>query len=400
MTTPIDRRRFIQGLSAVAVASMLPAPAAAATLPVPTAAKLPRWRGFNLLEKFIARQQNTAFREADFAWMAEWGFNFVRLPMSYHCWSDPKNWRTIREPVMKEIDQAVAFGQQYGIHVCLNFHRAPGYSVDRSQKEPFNLWTDEAALEACVYHWRHFAARYMPLPNAALSFDLINEPGMKNEQDLLDDAAYFRVAKALVEGIRAESPDRLIIADGLNWGRIPVPALAGLGIAQSTRGYEPMSVSHWKADWVKGSDQWARPTWPLPATPQRIAGDRDQLARFRQVFKDNPIVQRFAADEALTQDWNRARIGRQLIKPWRELEAMGVGVHVGEFGAHNFTPHDVALAWLRDLTASWQEVGWGWALWNLRGSFGVLDSERSDVKYESFRGHQLDRTMLELLREA
>lgn len=223
---------------------------------------------------------------------------------------------------------------------------------------------------------------------------------MKNEQDLLDDAAYFRVAKALVAGIRAESPGRLIIADGLNWGRIPVPALAELGIAQSTRGYDPMPVSHWQAEWVEGSDQWARPTWPLPATPARIVSDQQQLARFRQAFKDNPIVQHFVADESLTQDWNRVRVERQLIRPWKDLEALGVGVHVGEFGAHNHTPHEVVLGWLRDLTGCWREAGWGWALWNLRGSFGVLDSQRTDIEYEGFRGHQLDRAMLELLRNS
>ena len=44
------------------------------------------------------------------------------------------------------------------------------------------------------------------------------------------------------------------------------------------------------------------------------------------------------------------------------------------------------------------EAGWGWALWNLRGSFGVVDSGRADVRYEPFRGRQLDRRMLELLR--
>ena len=75
-----------------------------------------------------------------------------------------------------------------------------------------------------------------------------------------------------------------------------------------------------------------------------------------------------------------------------------IGVHVGEFGVYNQTPHEVTLAWMRDILASWKTAGWGWALWILRGSHGILDSERSDVEYESFRGHKLDRTMLELLR--
>ena len=32
------------------------------------------------------------------------------------------------------------------------------------------------------------------------------------------------------------------------------------------------------------------------------------------------------------------------------------------------------------------------------GSFGPLDSGRKDVAYEDFRGHKLDRAMIELLR--
>ena len=45
-----------------------------------------------------------------------------------------------------------------------------------------------------------------------------------------------------------------------------------------------------------------------------------------------------------------------------------------------------------------KERDWGWALWNLRGTFGPLDSGRSDVEYEDMNGHKLDRKMLELLK--
>ncbi len=37
---------------------------------------------------------------------------------------------------------------------------------------------------------------------------------------------------------------------------------------------------------------------------------------------------------------------------------------------------------------------------NLRGDFGVLDSNRADVPYEEHKGHKLDRRMLELLRSS
>jgi aryl-phospho-beta-D-glucosidase BglC (GH1 family) len=59
--------------------------------------------------------------------------------------------------------------------------------------------------------------------------------------------------------------------------------------------------------------------------------------------------------------------------------------------------NDVCLAWMSDLLSLWKEAGWGWSMWNLRGPFGVLDSDRSDVTYEERGGHRVDRKMLELL---
>jgi endoglucanase len=79
-----------------------------------------------------------------------------------------------------------------------------------------------------------------------------------------------------------------------------------------------------------------------------------------------------------------------------KLPDLQAGVHVGEWGAFNETPHKVALAWMRDCLDPWKKAGW--ALWNLDGSFGVLDSGRADVNSENFRGRKLDREMLELLR--
>jgi endoglucanase len=188
-----------------------------------------------------------------------------------------------------------------------------------------------------------------------------------NEPPDISEESYVRVVKALVAAIRAEDPQRLIIADGLKWGREPVHGLVDLNIGQSTRGYDPMQISHYKANWVNGSDKWAEPTWPLKETAKST--------------------------------WDKERLRRERIKPWKDLQARGVGVHVGEWGPFNCTPHKTALAWMRDQLELWKEAGWGWAMWNLRGAFGPLDSGRTDVEYEDFRGHKLDREMLSLIQE-
>ncbi|UCE06800.1 MAG: glycoside hydrolase, partial [bacterium] len=145
--------------------------------------------------------------------------------------------------------------------------------------------------------------------------------------------------------------------------------IVDLGLVQSTRGYDPMSVSHYTATWVPKDayETFEKPTWPLK-------GDDGKL-------------------------WDKAALKVKLIDTWKPLMDMGVPVHVGEWGCYNKTPHDVVLSWMRDLLSLWKEVGWGYAMWNLKGDFGVLDSKREDVKYENYKDHKLDRKMLELLKE-
>lgn len=353
----MKRRDFLYATIAAAGAAALPGAAAQRDDGI-RASKLPRWRGFNLLEKFVAEVKQP-YVERDFAWIRDWGFDFVRLPLDYRCWSRQDDWSRLDEAELKQVDDAVALGEKYGVHVNIAFHRAPGYCVNKNPPELVSLWDNEAAQAAFANHWRAFAKRYVGIPNARVSFNLVNEP------DIIAEDKYVRVALRAIEAIREEDPKRLIISDGRQWARVPIPSLVAHGIAQSTRGYDPMRISHYKAGWVQGADKWETPTWPLPSE---------------------------------SGDWNKDRLRRVYIDPWKAIEAKGVGVHVGEWGAFNQTPHDVTLAWMSDFLALWKEAGWGWAMWNLRGSMGIVDSQRADMQYEEFEGHKLDRAMLDLMR--
>ncbi|MBN2451970.1 MAG: cellulase family glycosylhydrolase [Lentisphaeria bacterium] len=465
---------------------------------------LPRWRGFNLLEKF-QQSGNRPFLEEDFRLISALGFNFVRLPMDYRTWIVDGDWNRFDERVLKEIDQAVAWGGQYGIHVCLNFHRAPGYTVAKPP-EATDLWTDGETQRICARHWAAFARRYKGIPSERLSFNLMNEPSR------IDGETYLRVARILVEAIRAEDPERLVVADGLNWATKPCLELRELGIAQATRGYTPFHLTHYKATWVGNTDWMPSPAWPRPLAygvvygaskpelqaPLVIEGPFPKASVLRlhvavvssralllvradgrevfrhdfvcgpgegewkeAVFKEEwdlyqnlydrdytaeiPAGTRTLTVEMTEGDWlqirsigvtlagepervleasvewgrkptplrfdpgnrenafsteqaeNREWLWQTAVEPWRAAQEAGIGVMVGEWGCFNKTPHSVVLAWAEDCLRNWQRAGWGWAMWNFRGSFGVLDSGRPDVEYEDFEGHKLDRELLELL---
>jgi hypothetical protein len=221
--------------------------------------KLPRWRGFNLLEKFNCSRERKPYLEEDFRLIAKLGFDFVRLPMDYRCWTAAGHWERFDEAALRDIDQAVAWGGRYGLHILLDFHRAPGYTVAKPS-EAKSLWTDAQAQRVCAQHWAMFARRYKGIPNERLSFNLLNEPPQ------IEPKVYTEVIRRLASAIRAEDPNRLIIADGLSWGTVPVPQLRALHVAEATRGYAPMQLSHYQAKWT-GGERFPLPSWPLTVPP-------------------------------------------------------------------------------------------------------------------------------------
>jgi hypothetical protein len=491
----------------IAIASILLAGSlTAGSLPEASASKLPRWRGFNLLEKFYFSGKHQPFLEEDFRMISEFGFNFVRLPIDYRGYIADGNWEKFHKTPLAQIDQAIAWGKQYGIHVCLNLHRAPGWTVAQPP-EAKDLWTDPEAQRVAALHWGMFARRYKGVPSSQLSFNLFNEPSLK------DGAAYATVVRKMLDAIREQDAERLVLCDGLSWGGKPATELIPLGVGQMTRGYTPFPLTHFGASWVGDNSRWRTPRWPEMAGtngallsphkgaeahhPLVIEGDLTANSTLRitlaTVSSKATLSVRDATGEIHRQEWiagpdkgpwakseldptwniwraqgavdvgihlprdtprielrtvdgdwlevgaigitradggnevsvilenhwdakpqpliyqpERSALGivhdkewlrRETITPWQDFQSKGGAVMVGEWGAFHKTPHEVTLHWAADCLANWKDANWGWALWNFRGPFGILDSERDDVRYEDHQGHKLDRRFLELLQK-
>jgi endoglucanase len=378
----MQRRKFIRNSTAIALGLSLTEKAALAA-PRPAANSLPKWRGFNLLDFYSPSGKPTSkpTTAEHFKWMRDWGFNFIRIPIPYPYYLNFDRSRDIlpeevyhTDPQkLEEIDHLVTLAQQYGMHVSLNLHRAPGYCINAGFHEPYNLWKDQAALDAFCFHWNMWAHRYKEMGKDKISFDLLNEPTMREDMNdqhspssPLPGELYRKVAAAAVAAIRKENPDRLIIADGNAGGSLVTPELRDLGIAQSCRGYYPHAISHYKAPWAnKDPEHQPVPVWPGQVGDQYLS--RAMLEKFYQ--------------------------------PWLDLMKQGVGVHCGECGSWKKTPHEVFIAWFSDVLDILSTAGIGFATWNYIGDFGILDSGREDVAYEDWYGHKLDRKMLELLQK-
>jgi aryl-phospho-beta-D-glucosidase BglC (GH1 family) len=382
----INRRVFIKNTAITAAAVTLTGNAAIGSLKSgPAKNLLPRWKGFNLLDYFSPSpgRNPEANRTTgdDLRWMADWGFDFVRLPMAYPRYLDFDRSRQITNDdfykintqVVDEIEKLVTLAHQHGLHVSLNLHRAPGYCINAGFNEPFNLWKDKEAQDAFNFHWGMWAQRFKNISREKISFDLLNEPAFREDMNdqfskssALPGELYRKVAKGAADTIRAANPNRLIIADGNHGGSDVIPELIDLNIGQSCRGYFPHYISHYQAPWVwKDPSQAPAPVWPGTMDGKNFG--RETLEEF--------------------------------YRPWIELLSKGVGVHCGECGCWKKTPHDIFLAWFGDVIDILTKNGIGYALWNFRGDFGILDSGRQDVDYTDWYGHKLDSKLLDLLKK-
>lgn len=97
---------------------------------------------------------------------------------------------------------------------------------------------------------------------------------------------------------------------------------------------------------------------------------------------------------------NKDYLFEEAYKEWTLFEKKTqIPVVACEFGVYNKTSHDIAQRVIEDHLSLMKENDFGYAFWNLSGKFGVFDSDRKDVEYENYEGHQLDRDLLELLKK-
>jgi endoglucanase len=381
---PMNRRNFIKttlvSAAAVEITGLSSITYAQAASSAGNA--LPRWRGFNLTD-FNSPNPSSSRRgttDEDLKWMIDWGFDFVRLPMAYPRYVEfdrsqhitPADIYKINEPEVDLIEGFVRKAQEQGLHVSLNLHRAPGYCINAGFYEPYDLWKSKEAQDAFFFHWGMWAKRFKNVPASKISFDLLNEPCMRSDMNdqharnsPISGELYRAVAKGASDAIHAANPGHLVIADGNNVGNQVTPELKDLNIAQSCRGYFPGYISHYKAPWANKDPEKC----PTPLWPGEMNGEQFGKSRLESYYQS-----------------------------WIKLAKSGVGVHCGECGCWNKTPHAVFLAWFQDVLDILTSNKIGYALWNFRGDFGVLDSRREDVDYQDWHGHKLDAKLLALLK--
>lgn len=326
--------------------------------------------GFNVLWMFTTDNRDDvsvkdiAINEKELDFMCQMGCNFVRIPMDYRFWIKDFKYYEPDEKVVKKVEECVKAVTSRKMHCSLNIHRAPGYCINGNELEKHNLWLESEAQDAFKAQWVMFANLLDSVPAELLSFDLLNEPANIGQYGLTREN-HAAIMRSVANAIRNVTPERPITLDGLGGGNIAMPELVDLDVTMSTRGYQPMTLTHYEASWCPDTKGTPYPVWPNEKYDGKI--------------------------------WNKQTL-REHYAPWKVLADNGCRVHVGEFGVYNHIDNKIALAWLEDLLDVYNELGFGYSLWNFDGDFGIIGHNRPGTRLEKIGGYDVDIDMYEIYK--
>ena len=285
---------------------------------------------------------DTFITEPDFAQIARWGFDHVRIPIDYNVIQNADG--SMKEEGLRRIDGALALCDKYGLHAVLDLHKTQGFSFDKGENEA-GFFESEAYQEKFYAVWECFARRWGDRADR-LMFELLNEVTF---QEYLP--AWKRISRECVGRIRAYAPEVTVLLGSYNWNSAKtLPELDAPydgHVIYNFHFYEPIFFTHQGAYWM--------------------ADTMDLSLRYRY------------EDSGVSRDWFEDFLRPALEKAERE----GTELYCGEYGVIDVVPPEEALKWFRDLHAVFERHGIARSLWSYKEmDFGLQDQRMDGVREE------------------
>jgi hypothetical protein len=217
---------------------------------VPLRRKLTERFGEEARDELLDIFQRAWLGEGDIEWLAEQGFNLVRVPMTYRNLTrgpevDKPTKLVWNESAFQRLNDLLDWCETHSVYAVLDIQEAPG--AQNSYAEAAELYTDPAMQELTVQLWQELSRRYRDRDIVA-AYSLLAEPfGAPDVQ--ARDTVYDMIVRA----IRLLGDDHLlVIHDGFfGMDTLPNPLEMGWeGVIYSTHFFEFSAVSFDKWDFL------------------------------------------------------------------------------------------------------------------------------------------------------
>jgi endoglucanase len=363
MKLPLGFSRLCLGLVALfstlgPVLAAGPAPANPSGFVIRRGTNLSHW----LSQDFGWQPRSQWITEKDFQFIAEAGFDHIRLPID-----EKEMWKEDGAQNQAAFDlmlQAIGWARAHNLRVIVDLHTVRTHHFNAANEGGHNtLFTDPKAQGAFFDLWRQLSERLRSQPVDAVAYEIMNEPVADDHEQ------WNRLIAGAHAVIRQGEPDRVLIIGSNRW-QIPstlpflrVPA-GDRNIILSTHTYSPFLLTHYTASWTPVKIYTGKVRYPGPVvTEQEFAGlakadPRGELKDLIGTARDN---------------WGPERLAQELGPAIQRARELGLQLYCGEFGCLPTVPRQDRLAYYRDIVAVMEASGMAWANWEYKGDFGLYE---------------------------
>ncbi len=296
----------------------------------------------------------------DFARVASWGADHVRLPVSHRLLQADTAPFALLPEGLAWLDQAAAWAREEGLGLILDLHTAAGMSF--MTPEANAIWTNREQQARFAAIWRGLAQRYRDAAFDHLAFELLNEPTAD------DPADWNAIAELGLSAVREIDSERTVIIGANSWN-VPntMPDLRDFHdphVRYNFHWYEPFIFTHQKAPWVEY------------LTLLNLTVDYPtQLPDLSTLAATLPNPQW----REQTMLFSGEALGLPRMERWLRpvldfRERTGAPLFCSEFGAYEAAPMDARVRWYADTVDLFARHDICWSNWDYNSDFGVIDA--------------------------
>ncbi|MBN1201043.1 MAG: cellulase family glycosylhydrolase [Anaerolineae bacterium] len=320
------------------------------------------WDGPDSIEEIDSR-----YRAADFARVRDLGITWIRLPVSLDVVMDSDAPDLLAADYVAALDRALAMILAEDLAVMVDLHAT-------SMDHPTNIFSgaledDPTFIDQFEAFWRSFAAHLSRYDPEMVFLEPLNEPVFEGDAD-----PWFAMQRCLLGAIRESAPAHTLVATGTYWSHIyqfvNLDPLDDPNIIYNFHFYEPFVFTHQGAAWTPLEVMTRLHDVPYPSSPERVAPLIEQ--------QDDTTAQ-YMLEAYGKQAWDAEAIARTLGQAAQWAKQHNARVICNEFGAYRlYTPPEDRVQWIHDTRTALEQYGFGWAMWELDGTFGLM-SARSNT---------------------
>ena len=319
--------------------------------------------------------------EADFARIAAWGFDNVRIPFDYPLLvPDGRFDETSMEAGFAWLDRAIEWAGNHGLRAILDMHSLPGYTfmdpVNNPDAVPA-LFVEPQVQAHFFGLWRAIAARYLGRFDHVV-FELANEIAAP------DAGQWNDLAARAVRAIREVDTKRPIVVGSNCWNvTFTFKELALIddpAIIYNFHFYNPFPFTHQLAPWSPELMAYGKTV----DYPGRIPGLRSAGATARAAGNERIGDQLSQLADFFEERVSDATYLEELMGDAFAFAAThDVPLYCGEFGVYAVASPDSMARWFRDVLGIFGRRDVSWSVWSYKGEgFGVVGQDGKVISEE------------------